>query len=320
MQPATNSARSGEDLHAILSRFQTWAGKQPETRNGHNHSAAGVREIPMEEALRQLRSGRATAKAAAREKPPAPQPPVVPVVREAKVEIAPKPVPEAQMVAPAPRAHQDPMAVADTRPGPKRKTAARAKPVAVPPEKTSAVEWAATRQAKTQTRPSEAPVRGRRKAKKPAKRKHPTSGAERKRAPQAPRRAGKAVLQSKRPAFREVLEHSVLAEKPQVWQERRQRVSVRLSRAEERRLQQRASRAGVTISEYLRRSALDPEQQRLEPGHAGASQSRVRHGRPATAAPLFASSTNQNSSMLGGWIALLRNRFLASPPRFAARA
>jgi hypothetical protein len=59
MQPATQSAGPADDLHSILNRFQTWAGKLPENQNVHKQSVTGVREIPMEEAMRQLRSRRA---------------------------------------------------------------------------------------------------------------------------------------------------------------------------------------------------------------------------------------------------------------------
>ncbi|HVT98779.1 MAG TPA: hypothetical protein VHE33_14845, partial [Acidobacteriaceae bacterium] len=43
-----------EDLHAILSRFHTWAGKNPGNGNGKTKGAAeeGIREIPYEEAMR----------------------------------------------------------------------------------------------------------------------------------------------------------------------------------------------------------------------------------------------------------------------------
>jgi hypothetical protein len=116
-----------------------------------------------------------------------------------------------------------------------------------------------------------------------------------------------------------MLARSVREEKQEKQQERRQRVSVRLSRAEERRLQQRANEAGLTISEFLRSRALDAEPQRPEAARTGLEH-RTRNGRPATAAPLFAASTGQNGSLLGGWLALLRNRFLASPVRFSEQA
>jgi hypothetical protein len=59
MQPAANP----DDIHAILSRFQTWA-EQPANGNGNGHKNGatpleGVREVPYEEAIRQHRNRRA---------------------------------------------------------------------------------------------------------------------------------------------------------------------------------------------------------------------------------------------------------------------
>ena len=55
MQPGTNP----DDLRDILSRFQSWAEKQPHTGNGNRHTngleAEEIREIPYEEAIRQYR-------------------------------------------------------------------------------------------------------------------------------------------------------------------------------------------------------------------------------------------------------------------------
>ncbi|MFY9748744.1 MAG: hypothetical protein WA891_20785 [Acidobacteriaceae bacterium] len=58
MQPAANP----DDIHTILSRFQTWA-EQPANGNGNGHKNGagpleGVREIPYEEAMRQHRNRR----------------------------------------------------------------------------------------------------------------------------------------------------------------------------------------------------------------------------------------------------------------------
>ena len=50
---------SPEDLHTILSRFSHWTGKQPVQATGRKQPLDGVREIPYEEALRQLRNRRA---------------------------------------------------------------------------------------------------------------------------------------------------------------------------------------------------------------------------------------------------------------------
>lgn len=54
MQPAANRY----DIHTILGRFETWAGKKPGDGNGHKNGNAPeeVREISYEEAIRQYRS------------------------------------------------------------------------------------------------------------------------------------------------------------------------------------------------------------------------------------------------------------------------
>jgi hypothetical protein len=124
------------------------------------------------------------------------------------------------------------------------------------------------------------------------------------------------------PEFRQVLEKSVgetkRAHKPVRGKEkgRDQRVSVRLSREEERHLQACASKAGVTVAEYLRMRALED----------GTTPSASRASVTRAAAPAAISAkadpepAKRTRSGLGDWIALLRNRFLASPVRFAERA
>ncbi|MGB9028976.1 MAG: hypothetical protein WCC27_02565 [Acidobacteriaceae bacterium] len=60
MQPAANP----DDIHTILSRFQTWADQRPASGNGNGHkngvgALEGLREIAYEEAIRQHRNRRA---------------------------------------------------------------------------------------------------------------------------------------------------------------------------------------------------------------------------------------------------------------------
>ena len=115
--------------------------------------------------------------------------------------------------------------------------------------------------------------------------------------------------------FRQVLTRSVRqkAEPAARTAERVQRVSVRLSRAEECQLQRCAAKAGITMSEYLRRRALEAmPAPRAKKGNRSAETSTGPE--PVLTAP------PQTKSTLGDWITLLRNRFLASPPRFAERA
>jgi hypothetical protein len=92
---------------------------------------------------------------------------------------------------------------------------------------------------------------------------------------------------------------------------RSQRVSVRLSRAEERSLQELATSAGVTMSEFLRMRALETAMAK------GATADAPRRKTAIKAAP---EPVKQARNGLGDWITLLRNRFLASPVRFAERA
>lgn len=121
--------------------------------------------------------------------------------------------------------------------------------------------------------------------------------------------------------FREVLSHRVrqqsaagpgLEKNP----ERTRRVSVRLSEAEERRLQERAQQAGVTVSEYLRGCAL-PATPARPPANALPAVPKKQLPMRSQAAPAAQDTAH---SSFGDWIALLRNRFLASPRRFAERA
>src|SRR5581483_9407475 len=60
-EAAMQSGPPAEDLHAILSRFHTWAGKDAPNGNGQANGSPneGIREIPYEEAIRQHRSRQA---------------------------------------------------------------------------------------------------------------------------------------------------------------------------------------------------------------------------------------------------------------------
>jgi hypothetical protein len=150
---------------------------------------------------------------------------------------------------------------------------------------------------------------------KPARRKTPAALEARPSAGKPSARKAKAPSPVE---FREVLARTVNPKaralpKPSKHPERTQRVSVRLSAAEERRLQQCAAGAGVSVSEYLRMRALPQEPPRA---HAGALPAAVGHGQPASCQPV----PSPSRSTFGDWIALLRHRFLASPQRFAERA
>jgi hypothetical protein len=135
-------------------------------------------------------------------------------------------------------------------------------------------------------------------------------------------KAGHVTPAAQPPQFRQVLAKSVREGKatkksvPARSKGRDQHVSVRLSRAEEIRLQACAAKAGVTVSEYLRMCALKTD--------SGATRSTAtitvatHPGKTVVEPP--AESPKRAGSGLGEWIALLRNRFLASPARFAEKA
>lgn len=304
MQPASHSARPAEDLHSILNRFQTWAGKQPENHNGHKQNSEGVHEIPMEEALRQLRSRRAKPATPMAERPPAPQPPIVPAAREMKSKAAAKSNPLSDAVTPAVKRAEAPRA------------AAQAKPVA---KARAAAGPAVAKQKTVQNVTAQAPAAS---ARKRVRRAVAATPHVRRKAVQGRRPTAEKPGRNNTPgkaAFREVLRRRVGEERADGKQDRRQRVSVRLSSAERRRLQQRATAARLSISEYLRQSALQAETQ-LREIEQGRGRNRTRESKSPAGAQLFASSTPQNNAGPGGWIALLRNRFLASPQRIAERA
>ncbi|HEX4007723.1 MAG TPA: hypothetical protein VHX60_16230 [Acidobacteriaceae bacterium] len=263
MQPGTNP----DDIHTILNRFSSWSGKQSANGNGHKVADEGVREIPYEEALRQLRTRR-----------PAPAP---------RAEAAAAPAVETAAsipakIAPANTAPAEPCKVSARRVPNAAKPAVRARPRAASAE---VVALKPAPRSQAATKPS---------AVRPAK--------PRKAPPQEFRQVlAKSVRQTKSPAAKPA--------KP----ERAQRVSVRLSQAEEQQLQQFAAKAGVTVSEYLRRRALE-----ALPA-SGGKKANLFAEPPAATQPIAAAPV-QSKSTLGDWITLLRNRFLASPPRFAERA
>jgi hypothetical protein len=136
--------------------------------------------------------------------------------------------------------------------------------------------------------------------------------------------ARKNGCKAKTPEFRQVLAKSVesrgsappgkTAKIKTGKTERDQRVSVRLSRDEERQLQQCAEQAGVTVSQYLRQCALkDQPARRGKRADLVAQELLMPASQPETAA-------TAKPGGLGEWITLMRNRFLSSPARFAERA
>ena len=331
MQAGTNTAgpAAGEDLRNILGRFQAWTDTAPAHANRHGSPIGedGVRELSCEEALRQLRKRRAAAAepkaiptAAAVATPPAtepfaatPVPTMAPASAQlARLEPALVPLPEQPVAAaktPAPKVKTDSLAAKPVR------SARHTRAANIGEDAPSAAKT--TPGLRTRAIAKGSPTA---KAKKAAP---PNSDAS------APRLRIAEKKQSKIPPneFRQVLAKTVRDKNPQPEKattakrekpaERELRVSVRLTSAEERRLQQYAAKAGLTVSAYLRKKALEAEE--IEDDKPVQQLEMVAVPRlPGRAAP--ATAPQPARSGLGDWLTLLRNRFLSSPARFAERA
>ncbi len=152
-------------------------------------------------------------------------------------------------------------------------------------------------------------------------------------APAQPRRGAPAAASRpkprtpRRPRFSQILAKTVqqpkaaLAPKKKPAPDRTRRITTRFSPAEERRIEKCAAELGITVSAYLRQCALavlahnpSPEPPRL--ATPAPSANRKARRQPA---PLL-SSYAAPPSLLGGWLALLRNRFLGPPLRFSEDA
>jgi hypothetical protein len=117
MQPGTNP----DDLHTILSRFSTWAEKQPVSSNGNHHKngigAEEVREIPYEEAIRQYRKRRAPQERQRVQAPTVAADPAKEVGPEVKIEAYPPTVvPREPPVEAAPLCTSETVTIAATAP------------------------------------------------------------------------------------------------------------------------------------------------------------------------------------------------------------
>lgn len=274
MQPE----RQPDDIHSILGRFTSWAGKQAE--KGHAGDE-GIREISYEEAIERLRSRRRT-----------------PSVK------LPIPVQPAT-VAPAEGAEGG----ASSEPAASFAVTAEAEGTVPKTAPECEGQPAAKR-----SRPVRASARGKAAAATAAR-----GAADRSSARNQSRKA-------KTPEFRVVLAKSVAGRGGAVpgkatkinsgKTERDQRVSVRLSREEERQLQQCAEQAGVTVSQYLRQCALTGRAARRE------KTATLFAAEPIAQQSALESVTAEKATKagLGEWITLLRTRFLSSPRRFAERA
>ncbi|HEX4038751.1 MAG TPA: hypothetical protein VHX37_11895 [Acidobacteriaceae bacterium] len=143
----------------------------------------------------------------------------------------------------------------------------------------------------------------------------------------APKAAPRA---EQHPEFRQVLAKSVCGaakkaagkkteKAKKVPPERTRRITTRFSSAEERRLEKSAGQAGMTISAYLRKCALAAEHaEAAHPVVPVMRKKRSVQAEPPVEMRLFTQPAP--TSLVGGWLTLLRQRFLTSPSRFAERA
>lgn len=148
----------------------------------------------------------------------------------------------------------------------------------------------------------------------------------------APRKsAAPAVAQrrnAKHPPFHQVLAYSVqqprqpVAKKKQAEPDRNRRITTRFSTAEERRIAKHAALAGLTVSAYLRKCALSVVASTQSARSATpASAPAKRRKQTAPQAPSYQDYQYvEPTSLLGSWLALLRNRFLPPPVRYSGQA
>lgn len=101
--------------------------------------------------------------------------------------------------------------------------------------------------------------------------------------------------------------------------DRTRRITTRFTTVEERRIEKQASQLGLTVSAYLRHCALatvTPPAEPAPPPAMLAARNKVPQRTAQSAYPPNPYAT-QGSSLIGGWLALLRNRFLGPPIQFS---
>jgi Mobilization protein NikA len=145
--------------------------------------------------------------------------------------------------------------------------------------------------------------------------------------PRRPAASGPKPPAPRRPRFSQILANTVqqpkaaLAPKKKPAPDRTRRITTRFSPAEERRIEKCAAELGITVSAYLRQCALavlahNPSPEPPPLATPAPAPNRKARRQPA---PLLSSYAAQ-PSWLGGWLALLRNRFLGPPLRFSEDA
>lgn len=310
-----------EDIHTILSRFHTWAGKEPGNRNGRKLApeSDSVREVPYEEAMRHYRERHKTQPRRVAATVPAPPPP--------------KASPEPETVSPAPAlpvqattAEPAPLVTSPTKariqpPAPARRFPsflAEATPLPSAGAPKAGKKPAAKKTSAQASAPAPPPARTSPKASR--SKQSPRVSAKKDAAPSTASRTQRAEI----PEFKKVLAKTIRktpapqtrTAKPPA--DRNQRITTRFSTAEQRRLERAAAQAGMTLSAWLRQCALRAEASST-PQPAPAP--RARRPKAAERAPLEAPTLfSASAPSRAGWLTLLRQRFLSSPARFSERA
>lgn len=143
----------------------------------------------------------------------------------------------------------------------------------------------------------------------------------------APASAAKSKLRTpRRPPFRQVLASTiqqpkaVLALRNEPAPDRTRRITTRFSPAEERRLGKCAAELGITVSAYLRQCALSAVTQKPIPESPAPPAPAKTRKPPARNPEQPVPNAAPAPFLLGGWLALLRNRFLGPPVRFSEEA
>ncbi|MGA7524757.1 MAG: hypothetical protein WBW84_20070 [Acidobacteriaceae bacterium] len=349
MQPGSQP----EDIHVILSRFHTWAGKNP--RNGGKSvapEAGTVREIPYEEAMRNYRQRQKTqtrrpagsaappvaaARSASSETVPANPGPSLPVATDPLADAVVLSSSAEAPAEPAGLVVSPPAFVAKVAPAlqSSEKKAARRKP-AGPTKKasTQAVIPAAlpAKSKPARTVQPKAPVQCKAVECKPVQCKPEPRRAVLVKKVAAPVR--QRAAKSKKPAFKKVLAETVgkaravapaqrrsasTTRKSSPPRDRNRRVTTRFSATEQRQLERAASEAGLTVSAWLRQCAL---RAKTAATPRVASEPPIKKTQAAGSARPSGSTlfSTPAPSGLGSWLSLLRQRFLSSPARLSEQA
>jgi hypothetical protein len=136
------------------------------------------------------------------------------------------------------------------------------------------------------------------------------------------------LRRAKHPPFHKVLANTVhrakitaVAKKKKAAPDRTRRITTRFSAAEQRRIEKLAADADLTVSAYLRECALAVVASQNSLTLPSFATTRVRKSKaPAPVEYQPNAYTAPAPSLFGGWLSLLRNRFLGPPVRFSEQS